>query len=131
MEAPMKRWHFIAFDTHSKSCDAAVVNWVGDVVNRSRCETTIPALLQIVEAVPRPRAVVIEEGPLAGWIWRGLRDAVDRMVVSQPRRNRLISAEGDKDDPIDAEKRPSCCGAASLRKCTRSILWSGRCSSNR
>jgi transposase len=100
----MKRWHFIGFDTHSKSCDAAVVNWVGDVVNRNRCETTIPALLQIMEAVPRPRAVVIEEGPLAGWISRGLRGAADRMVVSQPRRNRLISAEGDKDDPIDAEK---------------------------
>jgi hypothetical protein len=26
-------------DTHSKSCDAAVVNSVGDVVNRNRCDT--------------------------------------------------------------------------------------------
>lgn len=100
----MKHWHFIAFDTHSKFCEAAVVNSVGDVVNRNRCETTILGLRQIVEAVPRPRAMVIEEGPLAGWISRGLRDAVDRMVVSQPRRNRLICDEGDKDDPIDAEK---------------------------
>jgi len=100
----MKRWHFIAFDTHSAFCEAAVVNSGGDVVNRHRCETTIPALLQVVEAVPRPRQLVIEEGPLASWLWRGLHQAVDRMVVSQPRRNRLISAEGDKDDPIDAEK---------------------------
>jgi transposase len=104
MEAPMKRWHFIALDTHCSFCEVAVVNSVGDVVNRDRCQTTIPALLEIVEAVPRPRALVIEEGPLAGWLWRGLHDAVDRLVVSQPRRNRLICDEGDKDDPIDAEK---------------------------
>jgi transposase len=104
MEAPMKRWHFIAFDTHSPFCTAAVVNSVGDVVKRDRCGTTVPALLEVIEAVPRPRALVIEEGPMAGWLWRELRAAVDRMVVSQPRRNRLISAEGDKDDPIDAEK---------------------------
>jgi transposase len=104
MEAPMKRWHFIALDTHSSFCEAAVVNSVGDVVNRNRCATALPALLEVIEAVPQPRALVIEEGPLAGWLWRGLRGAVDRMVVSQPRRNRLICAEGDKDDPIDAEK---------------------------
>ena len=100
----MKRWHFIAIDTHSLFCEAAVVNSAGDVVHRDRCETTLPALLQVIKAVPRPRALVIEEGPLAGWLWRGLHDAVERMVVSQPRRNRLICAEGDKDDPIDAEK---------------------------
>jgi len=100
----MKRWHFIAFDTHSSFCEGAVVNSLGDVVDRNRCATVLPALLGVIEEVPRPRALVIEEGPLAGWLWRGLRGAVDRMVVSQPRRNRLISAEGDKDDPIDAEK---------------------------
>jgi transposase len=100
----MKRWHFIGLDTHCRFCEAAVVNWCGDVLKRDCSATTIPALLEIVEAVPRPRALVIEEGPLAGWLWRGLHDAVERMVVSQPRRNRLICDEGDKDDDIDAEK---------------------------
>jgi transposase len=104
MEAPMKRSHFIGVDSHCPFCEIAVVNSVGVVVKRDRCETTIQALLGVVETVPRPRALVIEEGPLAGWLWRGLRHAVDRMVVSQPRRNRLICDEGDKDDPIDAEK---------------------------
>jgi transposase len=109
MEAPMKRWHFIGLDTHCLSCEAAVVNSAGEVLHRDRCETGIPALLRIVEAVPRPRALVIEEGPLAGWLWRGLHAAVDRMVVSQPRRNRLICAEGDKDDPLDARKLAQLC----------------------
>jgi transposase len=104
MEAPMKRSHFIGIDVHCQFCEIAVVNSAGAVVSRERCDTTIPALLQVVETVPRPRALVIEEGPLAGWLWRGLHQAVDRLVVSQPRRNRLICDEGDKDDPLDAEK---------------------------
>jgi transposase len=104
MEAPMNRSHFIGVDVHCQFCEIAVVNGSGKVVHRERCDTTLPALLQVVQAVPRPRALVIEEGPVAGWLWRGLHDAVQRMVVSEPRRNRLICAEGDKDDPIDAEK---------------------------
>ena len=100
----MKRSHFIGCDSHCPFCEIAVVNWNGDVVHRDRCDTTISALLEVIETVPRPRQFVIEEGPLAGWLWRGLRHAVDRLVVSQPRRNRLICDEGDKDDPIDAEK---------------------------
>src|SRR6516164_10391307 len=104
MEAPMKRSHFIGIDVHCQFCEVAVVNSGGTVVHRDGCETTIPTLLQVIEQVRRPRALVIEEGPLAGWLWRGLHQAVERMVVCQPRRNRLICDEGDTDDPIDAEK---------------------------
>jgi transposase len=104
MEAPMKRSHFIAADVHCQFSEIAVVDRQGKVIHRDRCHTTIPALLEVVAAVPRPRALVIEEGPMAGWLWRGLHHAVDRMVVSEPRRNRLICADGDKDDDLDAEK---------------------------
>jgi len=100
----MKRSHFIGIDVHCQFCEVAVVNAGGELVQRDRCATTIAALLRVVEAVRRPRAVVIEEGPLAGWLWRGLHDAVERMVVSEPRRNRLIAQDGDKDDDLDAEK---------------------------
>ena len=41
---------------------------------------------------------------MAGWLWRNLRAEVGSMVVSEPRRNRLIAKEGDKDDDLDAEK---------------------------
>jgi transposase len=104
MEAPMKRTHFIGMDSHGEFCEIAVVNSSGDVVRRNRCATSIPPLWEVINQVPRPRALVIEEGPLAGWLWRHLHEAVDQMVVSEPRRNRLIAAEGDKDDDIDAEK---------------------------
>jgi len=59
---------------------------------------------EVADGVTRPRSLVVEEGPLAGWLWRGLVTAVERMVVSEPRRNRLIAKGGDKDDDLDAEK---------------------------
>jgi len=60
----MKRSHFIGIDVHCQFCEVAVVNSGGTVVHRDGCETTIPTLLQVIEQVRRPRALVIEEGPL-------------------------------------------------------------------
>jgi len=104
MEAPMKPRYFIGVDCHCQFCEIAVVDAAGKVVRRDRRDTAIPALLELLEAVPKPRSLVIEEGPLAGWLWRNLRPAVEDMVVSEPRRNRLIAQDGDKDDDLDAEK---------------------------
>jgi transposase len=104
MEAPMKPACFIGMDTHCQFCEIAAVNARGAIVEKDRCATSIPALLEVIQRVPRPRQLVIEEGPLAGWLWRHLHQAVERMVVSEPRRNRLIALDGDKDDDLDAEK---------------------------
>ncbi len=100
----MKRGHCIALDTHCLFCEAAVLDPGGKVVSRQKLPTAIPGLTKFLETVPRPRRLVIEEGPLANWLWRNLRSAVDEMVVAEPRRNRLICKDGDKDDDIDAEK---------------------------
>jgi transposase len=100
----MKRCHFIGVDVHCKFSEVAAVNGAGKEVHRGRFATAIPALMEELDKVPRPRCVVIEEGPLADWLWQNLRPRVDEMVVSEPRRNRLIAQEGDKDDPLDAGK---------------------------
>ena len=100
----MKRGHYIGVDVHSAFCEMTVVNAAGQVVGRERTETTITALVAVLEQVPRPRSLVIEEGPLAGWLWRNLAPWLDDVTVSEPRRNRLIAKDGDKDDDIDAEK---------------------------
>jgi transposase len=104
MEAPMKKAHFIGIDVHCQFCEIAVLSPSGKVVQRDRCETTIPALLEVLGQVPRPCSVVIEEGPMASWLWRNLHAEVDALVVSEPRRNHLICKDGDKDDDLDAEK---------------------------
>src|SRR5262249_45635762 len=103
-EAPMKRGHFIGLDTHCQFAELAVVTHGGRTTKQARRAVTISALVEGVESIARPRYLVIEEGPLADWLWRNLRSQVDEMQVCDPRRNRLVCQEGDKDDPIDAEK---------------------------
>jgi transposase len=104
MEAPMKRGYFIGMDTHCQFCELAAVTEAGQLTQRGRCATAIPPLVQWLEAIPRPRRLTFEEGPLADWLARTLRSYVEELVVCEPRRNRLIAAEGDKDDPLDAVK---------------------------
>lgn len=111
----MKRHHYIGIDVHSEFCEMAAVSPVGHVVQRDRCDTTIPALAQVLDKVPRPCTVVIEEGPMAGWLWRNLRHKVNDMIVAEPRRNRLIYQEGDKDDDLDAEKLAQLCRAGMIK----------------
>jgi len=91
-------------DTHCQFCELVAMTERGRVVQRNRCPTTIPALVDAIEQVPRPRFLTIEEGPLADWLYRNLVNHVDEMVMSEPRRNALIAKDSDKDDPIDAEK---------------------------
>ena len=66
--------------------------------------TSIPELVDVIETVPRPRKLVIEEGPLADWLHRNLSPRVDEMIVCDPHRNALISKDGDKYDGLDWRK---------------------------
>jgi len=100
----MKRQYFIGLDTHSAFCEMAVVAGDGRLVRRGKCKTTIVALRDMIGKVPAPRHLVFEEGPLANWLYRNLAGCVETLTVAEPRRNRLIACEGDKDDPVDAEK---------------------------
>lgn len=100
----MKRTHFIGLDTHCEFCELVAITDSGIVSQRERCATAIPTLVEAIEKVPRPRHLVIEEGPIADWLYRNLVRHVDEMVVCDPRRNHLIAKDSDKDDPIDALK---------------------------
>ncbi len=100
----MSAQYCIALDTHCEFCEMVAVSITGKIVARERCETTIPALVAALEGVRRPRTLTFEEGPLADWLARNLRPHVERSLVCEPRRNALIAKDGDKDDPIDAER---------------------------
>jgi transposase len=82
----------------------AVVTARGKLVRRDQCETSIPALVERLRTIRRPRRLTFEEGPLADWLARELRTHVDELVVCEPRRNRWIARDGDKDDPVDSFK---------------------------
>lgn len=100
----MRTEYLITMDTHALTTDACVKTAKGKEVRREHLKTTIPSLRELIEAVPRPRRLAFEEGPMAGWLYRNLKGCVDELVVCDPRRNALIAKDGDKDDPIDAGK---------------------------
>jgi transposase len=103
-ETPAMTEYFIALDVHCAFSEMAVVTGKGKHVRSDRCATAIPALVERIEAVARPRRLTFEEGPMADWLARSLRSHVDELVVCEPRRNHWIARDGDKDDPIDAGK---------------------------
>jgi transposase len=100
----MRTEYFIALDVHCTTTDMAVLTRRGRLTERRRCPTAIPPLVEAIRGIRRPRYVTFEEGPLADWLLRNLSPHADEVLVCEPRRNRLIAKDSDKDDPIDAEK---------------------------
>lgn len=96
--------YFIALDVHCAFSEMAVVTGTGKLVKRDRFDTSIPAIREALATVRSPRRLTFEEGPMADWLSRELRDHVSELVVCEPRRNHWIARDGDKDDPIDARK---------------------------
>ena len=66
--------------------------------------TTILAISTVLSSLEGRKILAMEEGPMAGWLYRNLNEKVDQFVVSEPRRNKLVSSEGDRDDRIDSGK---------------------------
>lgn len=94
---------YIGADVDSKMTNLAVET-NGRIVKEMVVGTTIPTLAAALESIRRPRKLTFEEGPMAQWLARNLRPLVDELVVCDPRRNGLISSDGDSDDRIDARK---------------------------
>ena len=103
----MRRTNYIAFDVHSSFCEGGCIDDSGRERQQWREPTGIPELINAIETVPRPRKLVIEEGPLADWLYRNLSPCVDEMIVCDPHRNALISKDGDKSDALDWRKLAS------------------------
>lgn len=96
--------YVISLDVHCQTTEVTVLTPSGRIRHRDRVATCIPELRAQIEAVPRPRDVVMEEGSLADWLIRNLSPHADAVISCDPRRNALIAKESDKDDPIDSEK---------------------------
>jgi transposase len=95
--------YYIGADVDSKMAELAIEK-NEMIINRYRVPTTIPALREVLGSIPGTKFLTFEEGPMAGWLYRNLKDNVDDLVVCDPRRNKLITCDGDKDDSIDAGK---------------------------
>jgi transposase len=95
--------YYIGADVHSNNIELAI-QYRQNIVARHSLPTTIPAISHVLDTIKGHKHMAIEEGPMSGWLYRNLRTYVDRFVVSDPRRNKLISSDGDHDDHLDAGK---------------------------
>ncbi|MGB7549897.1 MAG: IS110 family transposase [Terracidiphilus sp.] len=100
----MDKVNLIAMDVHCRTTTLASMTPGGKLRPPLTVPTTLPHLRAAIQAVPRPRVVVMEEGMMADWLYRNLRAHADQVIVCDPRRNALIAKDGDKDDPIDTAK---------------------------
>ena len=95
--------YYIGADVHSNNTELAIEQR-GQIVARYSVPTSIPAISAVLNSIQGKKILAMEEGPMAGWLYRNLNEKVDKLVVSEPRRNKLISSEGDRDDKIDSAK---------------------------
>ena len=95
--------YYIGADVHSNNTELAIEQR-GRIVARYSVPTSIPAIGAILDSIQGKKILAMEEGSMAGWLYRNLHEKVDKLVVSEPRRNKLISSEGDRDDKIDSGK---------------------------
>jgi hypothetical protein len=95
--------YYIGADVHSNSTELAIEH-NGKIVRRHSVPTAIPAIKEVLTSVGGKIHLTFEEGPMAGWLYRNLKDTVEEIIVCDPRRNSYIASDGDADDTIDSGK---------------------------
>lgn len=94
---------YVALDVHSATTSACIRDAAGFIRMEATVETSAKELVSLVRAIPGTVHLTFEEGPQAAWLYDLLQPHVHRLVVCDPRKNRLIN-EGSKSDAIDARK---------------------------
>lgn len=92
----------IGLDAHSATFTVAVMNPSGKVTRCLSRPTSAENLIDVVSAVKGPRELIVEESPVAQWVKETLESYVDRLVVCDPRHNRLIAEAEFNDDRTSA-----------------------------
>jgi transposase len=95
--------YYVGADVHSNNTELAV-EYNKEIVKRFSVPTTIPTIRSALEELGGRCHLTFEEGPMAAWLYRNLKGDVESITVCDPRRNKLIACDGDKDDAIDAGK---------------------------
>jgi len=112
--------HYIGADVHAYNTEIHVEN-KKKVVGRYSVPTTISAIREVLQSISGEKHLVIEEGPMAGWLYRNLHKCVDEMIVCDPKRNKYVYSDGDVDDQIAAEKLAQLLRGGYLRPVYHSI----------
>ncbi len=96
--------NYIGMDTHISTLDFAVVNEAGRLIKANSVATSVNGFMEFVKTVPPPRTIYMEEGTLAAWVLETCVRFREKLVITDPKKNRWIGSSGQKGDAIDALK---------------------------
>jgi transposase len=93
---------FAALDLHSTTTVLGTLTPDGVHSRPVRFRTTPENLVERVAALGRQGVILtLESSPLARWVTKLLRPHVERLVVCEPRYNKLIGSDPNKRDEVD------------------------------
>ena len=105
----MHKVHIIAMDTHSQTTEICVKTRSNGPGRHYHVNTTIPEIAAVIERVSRPRELVLEEGPLAGWLLRNLRDRVEKAMVCGSAAEERVGREAMAEETRTIRLMPRSC----------------------
>ncbi len=95
--------YYVGLDVHKASICIAVMNADGKLMMESIVETSAATILDFLKGLRGEVEVTFEEGTHAAWLYDTLKRTKAKVIVCNPRKNRLLS-DGNKSDKVDARK---------------------------
>jgi transposase len=114
---------YIGLDVHQESISAAVLDPAGRLLMQSVLATHADSIVDFLQGIKGTLHVTFEEGVHSAWLYDLLQRRVARVLVCDPRKNKLLKS-GNKGDLIDARKL-----AELLRNNSLSPVYHGEMSS--
>jgi hypothetical protein len=103
----MNQEKYIGMDVHQATISVAVMDSRGKLIMESIVETKAATILEFLQGLHGSLSVTFEEGTSAAWLHDLLKPHVTRVVVCDPRKNRLRI-------PVSRRHRPTGTGQAHL-----------------
>jgi transposase len=97
---------YAALDLHSQNSVLGSMDHEGRTQPRTRFATEAETLREQVKALrqkDRALHLTLEAGPLSRWAAGIVRPLVERLIICEPRHNRLINTNPNKSDEADVE----------------------------
>lgn len=109
---------YAAIDLHSRTSVLGVMNEAGEMLSNTRFATSRDNLRSHLGGLPEGHRVelTMEAAPMARWARSQVIDLVERVVVCNPRYNRLVSYAMNKGDEVDTRSMCELLRLGSLRE---------------
>jgi len=95
--------YYVGMDVHRASIVIVVLNGAGKTLEAITITTGAGAVRSYLQRLKGRVYVTFEEGTQAQWLYEVVQPLVTKVIVCDPRHNRLL-AVGNKSDRIDAQK---------------------------